>query len=53
MTTTGYEVSLVKCDLCGHKWVAVRSPETEKLECPKCGNIVYYENIKTENHGKE
>jgi DNA-directed RNA polymerase subunit RPC12/RpoP len=40
-----YETSLVECDLCSYKWVAVRPKDTEKLECPNCSNIVHYENI--------
>jgi len=44
----GFEVSLTACDLCGHKWVAVRPEGLIKLEFPHCGNMVYFENIKTE-----
>jgi len=31
-------VSMVVCQSCGHKWVAVRpnSVEDEKLQCPQC-----------------
>jgi ribosomal protein S27E len=41
----GWESSLVKCDLCGHTWVAVRPAGTAMLECPNCHNIAYFENI--------
>jgi rubrerythrin len=44
-TATQYETSLVVCDLCGHSWVAVRPQGLEKLECPNCDNMVYFENI--------
>ena len=43
-----YEVSQVKCDLCGYEWVAVRPLGLEKLECSNCENMVYFENIKLE-----
>ncbi len=37
-------VASVKCDLCGHKWVAVYQLKLpEKLECSNCENMVYYE----------
>jgi DNA-directed RNA polymerase subunit RPC12/RpoP len=45
-----YETSLVECDLCSYKWVAVRPKDTDKLECPNCNNIVHYENIKLLNN---
>lgn len=44
-----HEVSTVECDLCSHQWVAVRPLGLEKLECPNCGNMVYFENIKNDN----
>lgn len=40
-----HEVSIVKCDLCGYEWVAVRPAGLIKLECPNCGNVVYFENL--------
>lgn len=43
-----FEVSLVQCDLCGHKWTAVRPDGLIKLECPNCRNMVYFENLKIE-----
>ena len=43
-----FEVSKVKCDLCGHEWVAVRPEGVLRLECPNCGNIANFENIKIE-----
>ena len=44
---TPHEVSKVKCDLCNHEWVAVRPEGLIKLECPNCGNMVYFENIES------
>lgn len=38
-----WAASIVECDLCGYEWIAVFDPECEKLECPNCGNMVYYE----------
>lgn len=35
--------SKVKCDLCSNIWIAVFEVTCEKLECPNCKNIVYYE----------
>ena len=29
----------VICDLCGYDWIAVRSSEAHKIECPNCKNI--------------
>lgn len=37
--------SLVKCDLCGYKWRAVRPKGTPKLQCPTCQNITFFENV--------
>jgi len=42
---TGWIASEVKCDLCGHEWVASFLHGTERLECPNCENIVEYEII--------
>lgn len=42
-----HEVSKVRCDLCGLKWIAVRPLGVEKLECKQCGNISNFENIGT------
>lgn len=33
----------VKCDLCSYNWVAVYPQDIERLECPNCSNMVYYE----------
>lgn len=41
-----WESSMVKCDLCGHEWIAVRPEGLQKLECPNCHNMVLFENIK-------
>ena len=41
----GYEASLVKCDLCNYKWVAVRIVGLELLQCPNCRNMVNFENV--------
>lgn len=40
-----WEVSQVKCDMCGNEWTAVRPLGTEKLECNKCGNVTIFEII--------
>ena len=32
-----------KCDLCGHKWIAVYHIESERLECPRCHNMVIFD----------
>jgi len=32
----------ITCDLCGNEWVGIIYIETEKLECPNCGNMVNY-----------
>lgn len=45
---TPHEVSLVECDICTHKWVAVRPLGLTKLECPNCNLMVEFTNIKTE-----
>ena len=29
----------VKCDLCEHKWVAVRKEGSSVLECPNCNHL--------------
>lgn len=47
------EVSQVKCDLCSKEWTAVRPLGTEKLECPNCENIVYFENIEINDRNLE
>ena len=38
-----HEVSQVECDVCQHKWIAVRPQGLEKLECPNCGGMVGFE----------
>lgn len=38
----------VKCDLCGRIWIAVYIYTTEKLECPNCHHMVYFESIPLE-----
>lgn len=39
------DVSMVQCDLCNHKWVAVRPQGLKELECPNCNNVTTFENI--------
>lgn len=40
------EWSKVKCDLCSYEWTAIRPAiGLAKLECPKCSNMVYFENV--------
>jgi len=29
----------MKCDFCGHEWVAVSPVEAQELECPQCGKM--------------
>ncbi len=43
-----HEASLVECDICKHRWTAVRPEGLEMLECPKCKELRYFNNIKTE-----
>lgn len=33
------------CYLCSREWVAVFHVESERLECPDCGNMVDVEHI--------
>jgi formate dehydrogenase maturation protein FdhE len=35
--------SKVKCDLCGHEWIAVFLAQCERLECPNCKNMTQFE----------
>lgn len=42
-----HECSVVQCDLCNHKWVAVRPIGLTKLECPNCNNLTHFENIQS------
>jgi DNA-directed RNA polymerase subunit RPC12/RpoP len=44
-----WEVSMVQCDLCSHRWIAVRPKGLDRLECPNCSNMAMFENIKTDN----
>jgi hypothetical protein len=41
----------VKCDLCSHKWIAVYHCDSDKLECPNCENMVYFEGINNQVTG--
>jgi len=43
-----YNASLVKCDCCGHQWVAVKLGNLIKLECPNCDTLRSFEEIKIE-----
>lgn len=38
----------VRCDLCNYEWIAVYHVNCKHLECPNCGNMVYYEEIYNE-----
>jgi len=40
---TGWLGESVVCDLCGHEWVAVYHEDCDKLECPNCENMVYFD----------
>lgn len=37
-----YKGSLVQCNLCGYKWVAVFFADSDKLECPNCRNMTLF-----------
>lgn len=37
-----YFVHIVQCDLCSYKWIAVYPCVCEKLQCPNCDNISYF-----------
>lgn len=39
---------LVECDLCTKQWRAVYHIDSDKLECPNCGNMVHFEIIEHE-----
>lgn len=43
-----YEVSLVECFLCAHRWVAVRLEGLYRIQCPNCSNMVEFENVSCE-----
>jgi hypothetical protein len=38
----------IECYLCGHSWIAVYIYTTERLECPKCHNMIQYDFIDEE-----
>ncbi len=38
-------VSKVQCDICTHKWVAIRPVGLTELQCPNCKLIVTFDNI--------
>ena len=40
-----HKASLVKCDCCGHEWVAVRPKELVKLECPECMTLRFFDDV--------
>lgn len=40
-----HEASMVKCDICGNTWMAVRPAGLVKLQCPNCLNMCSFENI--------
>lgn len=44
----GIDDSPVKCDLCGHIWNAPREYDTEKVECPNCEQLTFFEEIEDE-----
>lgn len=43
MKDKGWIGAIVECDLCTNKWTAVYHEDCDKLECPNCGNMVYFE----------
>ena len=42
-----WQVAKVKCDLCGHEWIAAMPVDLDKVECPHCDNMVNYEIIES------
>ena len=46
---TGWVGDKVKCDLCSNEWIAVYHEDSEKLECPNCGNMANYERLGLED----
>ena len=44
----GWSTGLVKCDLCGHEWIAVFPSGLDRLECPHCQNLAGFDML----HGK-
>lgn len=42
-----HEISYVQCDMCSHKWPAVRPVGVKDLECPNCGTVGGFENLTT------
>jgi len=36
-----FVASFISCDICTHRWVAVRPIETTELECPNCNHITF------------
>lgn len=45
----GWLAGKVKCDLCSHNWIAVYHESSDKLECPNCTNMVYFECVPFNN----
>lgn len=39
----GWIGNKVKCDLCSYVWTAVYHEGCDKLECPNCNNLSYFE----------
>lgn len=42
----------VECNICTHRWAAVFNPDSDKLECPNCSNMVSFTVLPTDEHGK-
>ena len=42
---SGYGVTKLKCDYCGEVWYAVRPKDLWRVPCPKCRNMVFFEEL--------
>lgn len=50
---TGWLVQRIKCDLCGYISLSVHHQDCDKLECPNCNHMSYYEIIENYEKGRE
>jgi hypothetical protein len=41
--TESFTTSLVECNICTHRWVAVRPIDVSELECPNCSYMTFIE----------
>ena len=47
-----WKADVLECDLCNYNWVAVYVDGTDRMQCPNCNNMVYY-NIITYKYNDE